>query len=334
MSKNRENLSLLAIFLTVFIVSITIAVFLIIVFLFPKADNNLVVQRKIVPISSSSSFSLSSNLVHTSNEIMKNIPKRTGTLLGLGGIVDVINGGTGVNNLPLGFVLVGNGTAPVLTNKIAPVGAFVGTTDTQTLTNKTLGTGLNLANSLNLTGTTFTFNMPSLTLQFQNGLTSYLIFPTSIVMDIIPLVNLTQGVKLFFPISDVTYLAAPLSDFIEYNNPSTITVTAVSLGTTGTIRIAIKRYGTRIMWYFTNLSIALGASTTSELNVTGVISDLFCRTGTYGQSCLMNNNGSTAVGASVIIQNTGTGFSNVRFRFTNFTGNVSFLSTVSVQLSL
>jgi hypothetical protein len=52
--------------------------------------------------------------------------------------VDVADGGTGVVTLTSGGVLVGAGTSAVTTNKAAPSGDFVGTSDTQTLTNKTL----------------------------------------------------------------------------------------------------------------------------------------------------------------------------------------------------
>lgn len=54
--------------------------------------------------------------------------------------VDVADGGTGVVTLTSGGVLVGAGTSAVTTNKAAPSGDFVGTSDTQTLTNKTLTT--------------------------------------------------------------------------------------------------------------------------------------------------------------------------------------------------
>ncbi len=56
----------------------------------------------------------------------------------LTGVANVAHGGTGVATLTSGGVLVGNGTSAVLTTKAAPGGVFVGTTDVQTLTNKTL----------------------------------------------------------------------------------------------------------------------------------------------------------------------------------------------------
>lgn len=54
------------------------------------------------------------------------------------GILPVANGGTGVNTLTSNGVLVGAGTSAVDTTKAAPTGAFVGTTDVQSLTNKSL----------------------------------------------------------------------------------------------------------------------------------------------------------------------------------------------------
>ena len=52
--------------------------------------------------------------------------------------VTVLFGGTGLTTLTSGNVLIGQGTANVDVSKAAPTGDFVGTTDTQTLTNKTL----------------------------------------------------------------------------------------------------------------------------------------------------------------------------------------------------
>jgi len=54
--------------------------------------------------------------------------------------VAVADGGTGVATITSGGVVVGAGTSAVTSNKAAPSGDFVGTTDTQTLTNKTLTT--------------------------------------------------------------------------------------------------------------------------------------------------------------------------------------------------
>lgn len=56
----------------------------------------------------------------------------------INGIVSVEQGGTGVSSLTSGNVLVGGGTGPVTATKAAPTGDFVGTTDVQTLSNKTL----------------------------------------------------------------------------------------------------------------------------------------------------------------------------------------------------
>jgi hypothetical protein len=53
-------------------------------------------------------------------------------------IIDPAYGGTGVSTLTLNGVLIGQGVAAVDTSKQAPTGDFVGTSDTQTLTNKTM----------------------------------------------------------------------------------------------------------------------------------------------------------------------------------------------------
>ena len=52
--------------------------------------------------------------------------------------VAVADGGTGASTLTSGNFLQGNGTSAVTAVKVAPTGVVVGTTDTQTLTNKTL----------------------------------------------------------------------------------------------------------------------------------------------------------------------------------------------------
>ena len=56
----------------------------------------------------------------------------------LGGILSVNKGGTGSSFLTNGFALQGNGASPVTAAKLLPSGDIVGTTDIQTLTNKTL----------------------------------------------------------------------------------------------------------------------------------------------------------------------------------------------------
>lgn len=54
------------------------------------------------------------------------------------GILPVTNGGTGLSTIAQGGVMIGNNTDPITFDKQAPNGDFVGTTDIQVLTNKTL----------------------------------------------------------------------------------------------------------------------------------------------------------------------------------------------------
>lgn len=72
-------------------------------------------------------------LVIESTEIALNLGASSIT-----GTLAVADGGTGTTSLTSGNVLIGDGTSAVTTSKVAPTGAFVGTTDTQTLSNKTL----------------------------------------------------------------------------------------------------------------------------------------------------------------------------------------------------
>lgn len=79
------------------------------------------------------------------------------------GVLPVANGGTGVSTLTAGNVLVGNGTSAVVTTKAAPSGAFVGDTDTQTLTNKTLTSATNVITASALFSATTTVGVSAAT---------------------------------------------------------------------------------------------------------------------------------------------------------------------------
>lgn len=60
---------------------------------------------------------------------------------GVSGIIAVANGGTGVATLGSGNFLIGAGTGNVTTAKVAPAGDVIGTTDAQSLSNKTILVG-------------------------------------------------------------------------------------------------------------------------------------------------------------------------------------------------
>ncbi len=77
------------------------------------------------------------DVVTTAAQTLTNKTMSTGSTWS-GNTIGVANGGTGATTLTSGNVLVGAGTGAVTTTKAAPAGVFVGTTDAQTLTNKTL----------------------------------------------------------------------------------------------------------------------------------------------------------------------------------------------------
>lgn len=56
--------------------------------------------------------------------------------------LSVSGGGTGRTSLTPNRVLIGNGTSPISISKVAPTGQFVGLTETQSISNKTLETSL------------------------------------------------------------------------------------------------------------------------------------------------------------------------------------------------
>ena len=91
----------------------------------------------------------------TANTIVVSVVESGLDLNNFGGTpLSVSSGGTGVATLGSGNVLVGAGTGAVTTTKAAPTGDFVGTTDTQTLTNKTISAASNTvgANEVRTTG--------------------------------------------------------------------------------------------------------------------------------------------------------------------------------------
>ncbi len=83
---------------------------------------------------------------------------------GLGGsALSVANGGTGAASLTSGSVVVGAGTGAVTASKAAPTGDFVGTTDTQALTNKTITDSTNNVTANGLRSATTTVGVSAAT---------------------------------------------------------------------------------------------------------------------------------------------------------------------------
>ena len=90
-------------------------------------------------ISGSNKLSLISN----TNDITLDVVESNLSINNISGILNVSKGGTGVNTLTTGNFLIGNGTSPVTTTKVAPIGTVLGTSDAQILTNKTMTSATN-----------------------------------------------------------------------------------------------------------------------------------------------------------------------------------------------
>lgn len=135
------------------------------------------------------------------------------------GTFPVSRGGTGVGTLTSGNVLVGAGINAVATTKAAPSGAFVGTTDTQTLTNKTLGSGTN-ASALIQSGTV------NVTVSAATLGTAVVTFPTAFATT--PKVVLTSVSSLFWPYISVapttTEVTVGVREYQAASRTDTITV--------------------------------------------------------------------------------------------------------------
>lgn len=86
----------------------------------------------------SASNKIDVTLDDANNEIDIDVCQENLDLNCIGGVLDVENGGTGKDCLDSGKILQGNGTGPILDTLCAPTGDIVGTTDTQTLENKSL----------------------------------------------------------------------------------------------------------------------------------------------------------------------------------------------------
>ena len=85
------------------------------------------------------------------NEVDIDVDESSISINSLGGTpLTVPNGGTGNTTLTSGNVLVGAGAAAVTTTKAAPTGDFVGTTDSQSLTNKTISGSTNTVHASHL----------------------------------------------------------------------------------------------------------------------------------------------------------------------------------------
>jgi hypothetical protein len=163
------------------------------------------------------------------------------------GVLSVSNGGTGVATLASGNVLVGAGTSAVTTTKAAPSGDFVGTSDSQTLTNKSFSDSTTsfIDNSDNTkilqfqisgitTGTTRTLTVPDVTSTISTYADNLSVFAATTSAQLAGVINDETGSgSLVFNTSPT--LVTPTLGVATVTTVNKVAVTAPATGSTLTI---------------------------------------------------------------------------------------------------
>jgi hypothetical protein len=192
----------------------------------------------------------------------------------------VARGGTGVSSLTSGRVLVGAGTAAVDLSKAAPTGDFVGTTDAQTLSSKTLDTPsidgdvtfIEATNNLVLSVSDQVAGTATLTIPDMGGVSQTMVLTnqsqtltnktlTAPVLNSVPTLSLddtdsafdltiqststlTAGRTLILDVNDATRTLSMGGDITTAGNFTTTGAFAISLTATGATNLTLPTSGT------------------------------------------------------------------------------------------
>jgi Head domain of trimeric autotransporter adhesin len=221
----------------------------------------------------------------SNNEIDIDVNESDLNLNSMVGPLYPLRGGTGLSSYATGNFLVSNGLSPFTNDKVAPVGVVVGTTDTQTMTNKTIIGGTNTISASHLRSASADISINTTTPGV--GYTLVTTSPT------------TATWQIPFSVSGIT---TSTQTYYGFSSSSLVNSYSIALGTsantTGTYSIALGHNTSATA----NYSIALGGNSSSNHNNSVMIGT--GTTDTIGQMKLSST--ITTIKATGL-QNVGTG---------------------------
>jgi len=222
----------------------------------------------------------------SNNEVDIDVNEADFNLNNLAGPLFPLRGGTGLSAYATGNFLVSNGLSPFTNDKVVPAGVVIGTTDIQTMTNKTLIGGTNTISSSHLRSSTTDIAINTNT-------------PPGAGYSLITTSTNNATWQLPFTVSGITTTS---QTYYGFGGSSTLNSYSVAIGTSaagsGTYSIALGHNTIASA----NYSIAIGGNSSSTHNNSIMIGT--GTTDTEGQMKLTNN--ITTI-KSPGLQNVGTG---------------------------